>query len=708
MLDEHSKVMDMQQLRELRMELRRMKDSPLRLRSSDASPDVTSHTEMRAIRPADYQTYRNGALTPAAAIQGKTYSVILYPVAPFVMIQDPPLAEATDPVADPGNVNQTRTPANGMLSGLTIELLEALKTEMGATFNYYYPCKKATFASTKRCDVANANGALTWLKDGDVKTAENEKYFGNMTDFCVDARCFVAGAIKIDASRLVDFRMTQPFLYSGFAMAVKSDKAAPGLMSAFLPFSGNVWWAILLEVILCGMAFIYCEGYGTNEALWEAPDVSDLTGIPRLSKAFMGYLAQLYDAAYWSVTILLGAHDKAPTTMAGRILMSFQLLYALILLTMYTGTVATFLMEEAFASKVKSFADFLDPARKPYYNSKNKICIPKGTQSAKEYLQTQEAIMKSNSNPNKKVPTVEGNDLHDCLKKVYAPKSFAKDGDVTAVIYDKSVLAVELTKLKAMGMCGAAGGYCSDTLIHEEEACEVAKKDWTKVSGDVEITGNLFNPFGYALAFKKVTGSETVTLPNSTNTTTRLKSQPWDYVAFGVAIQALRENNLVSSLESRFVPDSAEATCASGSSGPIQLGFANVSGLFMVTCILLFLGAGIGMMESIIALFVAYCPCCRPKQEEELEDEEVEEEPASVEEDEKRKKQKAEIHDRISQVQGRLLRVEESLGVKDADAAKDMLDVEDANGDAAAGEEDFMANLLASIGLKGAFSSTSV
>ena len=41
-------------------------------------------------------------------------------------------------------------------------------------------------------------------------------------------------------------------------------------------------------------------------------------------------------------------------------------------------------------------------------------------------------------------------------------------------------------------------------------------------------------------------------------------------------------------------------------------------------------------------------------------------------------------------------------------AAKDMLDVEDANGDAAAGEEDFMANLLASIGLKGAFSSTSV
>ena len=111
MLDEHSKVMDMQQLRELRMELRRMKDSPLRLRSSDASPDVTSHTEMRAIRPADYQTYRNGALTPAAAIQGKTYSVILYPVAPFVMIQDPPLAEGTDPVADP-IVDPNNSPRN--------------------------------------------------------------------------------------------------------------------------------------------------------------------------------------------------------------------------------------------------------------------------------------------------------------------------------------------------------------------------------------------------------------------------------------------------------------------------------------------------------------------------------------------------------------------------------------------------------------------
>ena len=306
MLHAASKKMSLEQLGELRAVMRHMKDSAERRSAAQREhPGGRRLLVDRTLRPA--YSYNSGQVTDAH-MSGRDYGVILYPKKPFVVIEDPPPVPGNLAVQDPGNLNQTRTPANGLLSGLTVDLLESVAVELGVTLRYYYPCARTNYDSTGACVDATDSDALNWLKDGDTD-AMAAKYFGNMTEFCGGAetyQCFVASATEISAERVQAFRMTQPFMDTGFALVVKENKANPPLMSAFLPFSALVWFMTIVEIIFVGMAFIFVEGYGTNEALWAAPDTSGLEGSAKVLGIISGFFVQLYDAAYWSTTILLG------------------------------------------------------------------------------------------------------------------------------------------------------------------------------------------------------------------------------------------------------------------------------------------------------------------------------------------------------------------------------------------------------------------
>ena len=303
MLNTHSKSMSLQQLRELRAVMQRVKDSAERRR--DVEGPRPGGRRASIDRP-NYQGYdvASGRIMDTYT-KSRVYGVVIYPQAPFVVIDDP----GPGKVQDPGNVNQTRTPSNGLLSGMTIELLEELAVLLSIRLKYYYPCAKARYEATGKCDEATDSEALEWLKSGDTDSAMAAKYFGNVTAFCGgNYRCFVAGAVKIVAQRVEDFRMTQSYMDTGFSLAVKESEAAPPLMSAFLPFEGYVWLAIFIEIILYGMGFIFIEGYGTNEALWAAPDTSELQGFKKAIGNITGFFIQLYDSAYWATTLLLGKH----------------------------------------------------------------------------------------------------------------------------------------------------------------------------------------------------------------------------------------------------------------------------------------------------------------------------------------------------------------------------------------------------------------
>eukprot|EP00961_Rhodomonas_salina_P029920 403164-Rhodomonas_salina.1 len=58
------------------------------------------------------------------------------------------------------------------------------------------------------------------------------------------------------------------------------------------------------------------------------------------------------------------------------------------------------------------------------------------------------------------------------------------------------------------------GGYCTDTTIYDKDECECPQRDadrnclqtdnkWTSVTGSLVTTGEVFNPFGYALIFPR-------------------------------------------------------------------------------------------------------------------------------------------------------------------------------------------------------------
>ena len=44
-----------------------------------------------------------------------------------------------------GNALQTRTPANGKISGITIDVLSQLESEGGVVFRYFFPCRKEKY-----------------------------------------------------------------------------------------------------------------------------------------------------------------------------------------------------------------------------------------------------------------------------------------------------------------------------------------------------------------------------------------------------------------------------------------------------------------------------------------------------------------------------------------------------------------------------------
>lgn len=73
--------------------------------------------------------------TSVSPLAGKTYQVVVYEILPFVRIAD------EKGLVDPGNVNQTRTSANGDIAGLTIELLEEVASQLDIELKYYFPCE---------------------------------------------------------------------------------------------------------------------------------------------------------------------------------------------------------------------------------------------------------------------------------------------------------------------------------------------------------------------------------------------------------------------------------------------------------------------------------------------------------------------------------------------------------------------------------------
>jgi len=520
----------------------------------------------------DFLEWLPPELSAISSYRGRRYTVVLYHIPPFVTIND---WAATTDNSDPGNILGTRTVAGGQLSGLTVDFLMDLESRLQVQFKFVYPCKSAEFAGGA-CKAPTKAHALAMVR-GSASSAE---YIGGGAGFCSDLRCFAAGAVKIDVPTLSDFFVTQPYMEKGFALVVREGPVQPGLFSWAEPFTQELWIVIVCELVLCALGFMWVEGYGTNEALW---DMSNPAG-------------QFLDSLYWAITLVLGAADKAPTTHAGRTLVSAQLVFGVLLIALYTGNLASFLSNIPTTTAVTRVQDLFDESSR-YYSRDTSVCYSKNQASIKAWLDQQEA--------SSLVQLVEREDFDDCVRAVYR-------GEATATLFDEPVAISTMKNFYNTGMCGN-GGYCTagktggpDPLtFQDKQACECPADDvlldgacanyydteWTSIEGSLTTVGEVFNPFGYGFAFPK----------NITST---------DYLGFSQAIQWIKDQGSLVALEAKYIPDVDSLTCSSSAGGgKVVLGFKNIRGLLIIVGIVVLVGLGLGMLETIIKIALICCPC---------------------------------------------------------------------------------------------------
>mmetsp|Transcript_33754 Transcript_33754/g.81795 ORF Transcript_33754/g.81795 Transcript_33754/m.81795 type:complete len:660 (+) Transcript_33754:187-2166(+) len=528
--------------------------------------DPAAIASLRRFTAAPYTSWTSpdslGTSTPIFA--NYTFKVVLYHVPPFVVIEDKEAEEG-----DPGNLNNTRTPGNGKLSGLTIDFLVEIGEQLGCKFEFLYPCKKAYYADNKRCsdlDFRSSAAALTIVKGG----VESLLYSGISATFCSDYRCFAAGALKVTEEVIRDFFPTHPYMEKGFKIVVKAQEAQISFMSWAGPFEANLWIVVICEVVFVALIFMITEGYGTNP------------GLPQ------NKLGQFLDSFYWSLTILLMVADKAPTTHAGRTLVMTQLFFTLLLIAVYTGNLISFLLNKPLISPMDRFQDATEETAEKF--GAWKFCVPQVQTSVGKWLDLQERL-----NDGLKFERIQALDLVDCVQKVYE-----EEADVT--FYDEPVLLYRMqNNFYSRGKCGFPGGFCSDSAQTDETSCKCPSKDtlgrclptdneWTPLKGNLITRGEVFNPFGYALVFRK----GTVT----------------DYMAFGQATQFVKEQHTIDRLENQWIPQMDGMACSTTSNTLITLGLENMQGMIVLTAGIAAIGLAIGLLEHFISVCVKVFPCC--------------------------------------------------------------------------------------------------
>lgn len=84
-----------------------------------------------------------------------------------------------------------------------------------------------------------------------------------------------------------------------------------------------------------------------------------------------------------AITLILGAADKAPTTNAGRTLVSAQLFFGVLLIALYTGNLASFLTNIPTETPVVAVQNLFDKTSL-YFNKNHRVrcaCVRAGVQN---------------------------------------------------------------------------------------------------------------------------------------------------------------------------------------------------------------------------------------------------------------------------------------------------------------------------------------
>jgi len=245
------------------------------------------------------------------------------------------------------------------------------------------------------------------------------------------------------------------------------------------------------------------------------------------------------------------------------------------------------------------------------YRPDTTICYTKEDLSIKEWIDFEAEL-----NPDAKFKTIQRDRIGDCLLAVYVEEA-------TCTFYDTPIILDQLsTNFYSKGLCGNPGGFCSDPALTSEESCMCPEKQavlegltedlvsdavcatstdnkWTAQYGNLITVGEVFEPFGYGLGFRRELGKHELadSLPN------------W-HVPFSQVISLLRSLGTIPSIVDEHIPDVFSLSCSQAvevdDSTVMQV--VNMLGLFIITLLIALVGVLLGFLESIVRCFVRLCP----------------------------------------------------------------------------------------------------
>jgi len=396
------------------------------------------------------------------------------------------------------------------------------------------------------------------------------------TDGCVSpGPDMAAGSIQLRIDRMALVQFTAPFLTVPQQVATRVDVVPPffsdlmGKMALFFgPFTQGLWIAILIEVIVVTLVFLFIES-SVNDDIAEG-----FTSIP--------------DTFYWSFTTVLGGADKAPVSIGGKIVFVAHAIFALIIGATYTGAVAAFLISSSNILTVQDFdslttGKFGVAVRGPEFDSSAAEPLFKGAHSggnsgnqtgpSTQFLQFQ-ALMKASSTTSFSMFT-----YNRMLTKTPEDNFWEYAKGTSPCKDEKNQLGVYDAVL-----CGKDGDPESPVaLVHDYHSLVYELNRRYRIDGKCKLVtrGVAVNPAGVALAFPQHTDM---------------------HIPFSKAILELTRQDKVTAILRLEEFQIGSNKCMAPTVNSAQMTFSETAGLFIIA----FGGLGLTVLIGLVERFLFF------------------------------------------------------------------------------------------------------
>jgi ionotropic glutamate receptor NMDA 3A len=141
----------------------------------------------------------------------------------------------------------------------------------------------------------------------------------------------IAGALTITSSRSKTLRFTEPYYFTGFAMAVPLEVTKPSIDAFTAPFDGHVWLAIFLSATTAALATSLFE--------WNSPFGLNPWGRKRLKNYTLGSALVMVYSVLFGHTV----STKSPKSWPAKLLQNFWAGLAIFIVASYTANLAAYL-----------------------------------------------------------------------------------------------------------------------------------------------------------------------------------------------------------------------------------------------------------------------------------------------------------------------------------------------------------------------------